>query len=279
MFNAASKSVLLSSCIALASLAASCGGSGVAPGAEALCKSIDSATAASDYATAILLLDSLDSAYPQEVKLRIEMMKQRPAIMEGLTINEIAQADSALASAKSVIDSLSPLFEHVENKALVENYYVAKAAGVKNLMGATAIEPRLDEEYAFYVIASLQGKTIGLNSLRMTIDGTSATTEVIPEGDERSIKGATGQKAVFSGKDVDALGELAAANPGKSATLTFVGRTGSKDITLTPAQTTAFADTYRYSRALNDLRFASMRREKLERQLQIARNQKANVEQ
>ena len=275
MFNVANKVSILSF-LASGMILFSCGNSHNSD-ALALRESIDSAISQSRYYDAIMLMDSLDKAYPEEVELRSDALRLRPTVMEGLTIQEISLADSALAEAEIAIEQLAPQFEHVENKALVENYYVSNTGKVKNLMTSTAVEARLDEDFTFYLIASLQGKNIGLNSITLDVDGQKASTAIIPEGDERAIYGVTGQKAVFSGPDAEEIGALAASHRGSVASITFNGRSGEKTISLTPEQTTALADTYIYSQALQNLRISKIRREKLERQLQITRNQKANI--
>lgn len=275
MFNVVNKNISFAS-VATCLLLFSCGNSHNS-GALALRESIDSAISQGKYSDAIVLMDSLDSAYPEEVELRSDVLRMRPSVIEGLTISEISLADSVLAEAEMAIEQLAPAFEHVENKALVENYYVSKAGKVKNLMNATGIEARLDEDFTFYIIASLQGKNIGLNSITLETDGQKASTNIIPEGDERSITGVTGQKAVFSGPDAEEIGALAAEHRGSNSSITFNGRSGEKTINLTSEQTAALADTYLYSQALQNLRISKIRREKLERQLQISRNQKANI--
>lgn len=275
MFNAVNKSSFMAA-LAAGLLLSSCG-KGHSPEALAIREAIDEAINQERFAQAVELMDSLNSAYPEEIELRTEVLKLRPSVMEGYTISEIAIADSALAATEMSIEQLSPSFEHIENKALVENYYVAKNGKVKNLMNATAVEARLDEDFTFYVIASLQGKNIGLNSISLEVGGETASTNVIPEGDERAISGVTGQKAVFSGPDAEEIGILASSHRDSASKITFNGRSGSKTIDLTPEQTAAIGDTYLYSKALQDLRLGRIRREKLERQLQISRNQKANI--
>lgn len=274
MYNATNKCVLAA---AAAMMMWSCGSSEKFPEARAMSESIDSAMSVGQYALAVELMDSLDKTYPLATQIRTEVLRKRPEAMEGLTLQMIAKADSVLAAAEMTIDTLSGKFEHVENKALVENYYVARDGKVRGLMNATGVEPRLDEEFTFYIIASLQGKKIGLNSISLTIGPSTASSNVIPEGDERSIVTPGGQKAVFSGPDAEELGQLAAANPGAASVLTFRGSKGEHTINLSPAQTTALGDSYKYAAAKKEQRFGSLNREKLERQLQIARNQSANI--
>ena len=245
--------------------------------AETMLSSIQSDIATGHFQQAIATMDSLDRRFPNETAIRAEAIKLRPSAIEGVTIAEIASADSAIAATNKTIDSLAGEFTHIVNPALVENYHVIKSCKKPALMTSTAIEPRVDEDYNFYIVASLQGKNIGLNSLTLTSGGLSATTNVIPEGDERSFASALGQKAVFSEIDAEELGILATKNKGNSATLTFNGRSGSKQITLSPSEVNGIADSYTFAKAHKTLLLAKIRREKLERQLQIARNQIANM--
>lgn len=259
-------------------LAGVCSCGSKTPGeAESMLQSIRDDMSAGRFDRAIVAMDSLDSRFPDATAIRSEALKIRPAAIEGATIAEIATADSTIAAVRKTIDSLSSLFDHVVNHKLVENYYVIRSARKPDIMTSTAIEPRVDEDFNFYLICSLQGKNIGLNSLTLSTGSASATTNTIPEGDERSFASALGQKAVFSEADAEDLGRLALASRGADGTLTFNGRSGSKNLRLSASDLRAIADSYQFSQAHKSLVLAQIRREKLERQLQIARNQMANM--
>ena len=181
-----------------------------------------------------------------------------------------------MAYAQMLVDSLSKMFEKISDPKLVEAYYVHKKGKVPDIMSATAVEPRLDEQFGFYIVSSLQGKNIGLNSIGLSVNGHEAYSGIIPYGDDRSFSGSNGQKTVFSGKDVEEIGILAANNP-ESGKLVFRGNKGSHTIAITQRQVVAIGDAYKYSEARKSLVSAQILREKLERKLQIARNQMANI--
>ncbi len=244
--------------------------------AEGLYSDIEQAMEDGQYEKAIILMDSMDMAYPEMTELRGRLLKMRPSAMEGWTLAEIQKADCDMAYAQMLVDSLSKMFEKISDPKLVEAYYVHKKGKVPDIMSATAVEPRLDEHFGFYIVSSLQGKNIGLNSIGLSVNGHEAYSGIIPYGDDRSFSGSNGQKTVFSGKDVEEIGILAANNP-ESGKLVFRGNKGSHTIAITQRQVVAIGDAYKYSEARKSLVSAQILREKLERKLQIARNQMANI--
>ncbi len=254
----------------------SCGSSKYNSEAEAMLQSIQTDINDGKFESALSKMDSLDKRYPHATAIRSEALKSRPKAMEGYTLQLIAKEDSAIAFAQKTLDSLHSQFTHVVNSKLVENYYVVKSARKQSLMTSTAIEPRIDEDFNFYIVCSLQGSDIGLYALELKTAGEIAKTKDIPQGDERSIKSALGQKAIFSESDAEDLGRLA-MHATTDGTITFIGRKGSKTIKLSAKEINAIGSSYIYSHTHKSLTLAKIRREKLERQLQIARNQIANI--
>jgi len=244
--------------------------------AKALLQSIQTDLNDGKFESALSKMDSLDKRYPNATAIRSEALKSRPKAMEGYTLQQIAKEDSAIAFAQKTLDSLHSQFTHVVNPKLIENYYVVKNVRKPTLMASTAIEPRVDEDFNFYIVCSLQGSDIGLYALELKTAGEIAKTKDIPQGDERSITSALGQKAIFSESDAEDLGRLA-MNATTDGTITFIGRKGSKTIKLSTKEINAIGSSYMYSQTHKSLTLAKIRREKLERQLQIARNQMANV--
>lgn len=244
--------------------------------AQAMLRDIQAEIECGQYSHALEIMDSLDSRFPAATSERSEALKLRPKAMEGYTINQISVADSILMATQQMIENLSSGFEHIVNPKLVENYYVIKSAKKANLMTSTAIEPRVDEDYNFYLVGSLTGNDIGLYAIELTIGETTARSNEIPSGDERVFTSALGTKAVFSESDAEEIGKLAADSDASKGIITFIGRKGSKKLNLTAGEVEAIGNSYLYSKAHKNLMLAKIRREKLERQLQIARNQIAN---
>jgi hypothetical protein len=270
MFNAVNKYAILG-CITLWLSACSNNTDDGNSGAEDLYNQIEAAISAKNNQLAIELIDSLNKAYPKDIKTRGMALKLKPKAIEGQTIEQIQSADAELAVLEAKVDSLGKLFEKVSSPEIVESYYVQKDTRNKSLMTSTAIEPRLSEGHEFYIEAIIQG-LIGLN--RIALD--SANSNVIPQGDDRSFATGSCELAIFAGDDAKAIGEYATTIPNKGATLTFKGTKGNRSITLNAKQVSAIANAYTYSTSYVQLQKCRMERERLERQLQIARDQIAN---
>lgn len=247
------------------------------PEAESLLSSIEQSINHGNYAEALVMMDSLDSKFPEATVIRTQSLALRPTAIEGNTLMQIATADSLIAATSQTIDSLSGKFVHIVNPALVENYYAPISANKSSLINTTVVYPRVDEEYNFYIVCSHAGKNIGLYALQLDCNGLTAKTNDIPEGDERSFSTQYGEKAVFSEADAEDLGKLAQSAMNSGGTITFLGRKGNATLKLSATDIDAIGSSYAYSQAHKDLTLAKIRREKLERQLQIARNQKANA--
>ncbi len=262
--------------ISLLPILASCSGK-TYPEAESMLTTIRQNIDQGNFADAITMMDSLDSRYPEATTVRAQVLALRPAAIEGNTIVQIASADSVIAVTTQVIDSLTGQFVHVMNPALVENYYAPISVNKSSLINTTAVYPRVDEEYNFYIVCSHAGKNLGLYALQLDCNGMTAKTNDIPAGDERSFSTQYGEKAVFSEADAEEIGKLAQSAMHVGGTITFLGRKTNATLKLSPAEIDAIASSYAFSQAHKDLTLAKIRREKLERQLQIARNQKANA--
>lgn len=230
-------------------------------------------------ARAIELLDSLNRAYPAETEVRREAMSLRPKAMEMITIQQIASTDSILLAAQAEIDRLSPEFKHIPGDDL-EGYYVyAKAYNPNFVNAAQAVEPRVnDANFMFYIAAQNRGKATGLNSIAITDrSGATCRSEAIPASSARLVNIEGAEMASFLPEEVDSLGHWCAERPQDLASVTLSGPKGSVNIKLNASQAEAFAAAYRFATAHQRRASGAIVREKLDRQLQLTREQQART--
>lgn len=228
---------------------------------------------------AIELLDSLDHAYPAETAVRREAMSLRPKAMEQITIAQIAATDSILLAAQAEIERLSPEFKHIPGNGL-EGYYVyAKAYNPNFVNAAQAVEPRVnDANFMFYIAAQNRGKATGLNAIAITDrSGATCRSEAIPASSARLVNIEGAEMASFLPEEVDSLGRWCAERPESLASVSLTGPKGSVNIKLNAAQAEAYAAAYRFAAAHQRRASGAVVREKLDRQLQLTREQQARV--
>ena len=228
---------------------------------------------------AIELLDSLDHAYPALTAVRREALPLRPRAMEQITIRQIAATDSILLAAQAEIDRLAPEFKHIPGDGL-EGYYVyAKAYNPNFVNAAQAVEPRVnDANFMFYIAAQNRGKATGLNALSIADrSGATCRSEAIPASSARLVNIEGAEMTSFLPEEVDSLGRWCAERPDALVSVSLIGPKGSASIKLNAAQSEAFAAAYRFASAHQRRSSGAIVREKLDRQLQLARDQQART--
>lgn len=236
------------------------------------------ATAAYEKGDAMLaksLLDSIDQKYNEQLEVRRLATTLRPKAIEKMTIQQIAATDSMLAQASLDAAALEPLMKHIPGGEL-EGYYVVADAYNPSFINTTGIEGRVnDDNLLYYMVAQNRGKAIGINAIQLTADGGQCRSELIPAGSPRVDIVEGGEIATFLAEEVDALGQWASENTVKGATI--VGAKGNAKVKLSEKQAAALGTAWKYANAKNRERQARIVREKLERQLQIARDQIAKT--
>ncbi len=120
---------------------------------------------------AITLLDTLNSRYPSQTEIRRKGLALRAKAMEGIAIDSISAGDKALAESTIRVRELEPGFRKVESSVGLEGYHVPKDAPTE-VMTATGIQPPCERGRPFYLVANIQGRSIGLASLEFA-DGRS----------------------------------------------------------------------------------------------------------
>lgn len=248
---------------------ASCGNS-KKDEAMQLSQSAENEVKAGNYEEAITLLDTLDTRYAAEVEVRRSAMKYRAMAVEGLTIRRISAVDDTLALLKARQEQLEMQFDYVANpgKGLGGNY-VAKSL----VKGSYDILPRINDE-GYFTISVKIGKSIGFEYITFVSKTGSASTKNIDA--QRLVKVENNEMTVLQQEDViDAVEWL--ANHDDADAYELVGSKSTLKQKLTSVMRQAIIETWQFAEVKQSYRLALIEREKLERKLQLCRNQLANV--
>ena len=256
--------------------AASCGKK-VNAEAEGLLNQARAAFESADYDGARLLLDSLQKGYPAEIELQRSGMALRPKVIEQLTIREIQQVDSAIAAEKAEADRLKSELRWVKTPGMIEGYWTYGKTSRPDFMNTTGIEPRVSEIGEFYIVSSVNPSG-GLKHTSVAVSGNGgrAAATPVPYDGESNYRIDGGEIITFSPQASDTVGSFAFNNQGAPLTLHFTG-TRERSQKLSAAQAAAIAAAYRYSKITIDARERTVNRQRLEKQLAIARDQIART--
>lgn len=266
MYNAVSKS-LFAAIIAVA--VCSCGNS-QRDAANELSLSAENEVKAGNYEAAIAILDTLDTRYASEVEVRKSAMKYRAMAVEGVTIRRITVADDTLAYLKARMDELETDFQYVENpgKGLGGNF-IAKDL----VKGSYDILPRINDEGYFTVSVKIP-RQIGFEHISFIGNGGVYSTNNV--GSNRLVTVENSEMTVLQQEDVAQTMEWLAEQTGVDR-YELVGSKSTIKQKFSPAMFKAFVETWQFAQAKQAYRLALIEREKLERKLQLCRNQLANV--
>lgn len=252
---------------------ASCSDGGQGAARELLAQA-DSALAAQNYHQALEVLDTLNSRHRDQTAVRREGLLLRARAFEGIARDSISIASDELVAASAVLDSLRPMFTHVPGPEGVTGFFLPNGTESR-IMGATALQARVDEDGLFYVVVNVSGRRPGIQCITMTDGADSYTSSAVT--DARIVDVAGSQSASFSPEDVEGMGQWLEAHPGASRASVTVRHGADVVINLTPALKKEIVRCYRFSQALQAQRRASIHREKYERMLATARDQIANL--
>lgn len=252
--------------------AAACGDSR-SDAARELCRQSESEIAAGRHYAAIGLLDTLDSRYRDLTEVRRSGMAIRARAMEGIALDSIPLYDARLAAATLAVDSMRPLFEHVDGAPGIDGYYLPKGTD-RRAFATTGIQGRVSDDGLFYIAASVAGRSIGLRARELRSGAETCTSADISPARVVTVRGS--EAASFSPEEVDVLGRWLTAHRGQ-VKLVLRGRRSDISQALSARQQKEIVDCYAYAKALQEQRTASIRREKYERMLATARDQIANL--
>lgn len=266
----------------LLALMCACGGKQENPQARELLDNANAAFEQQDYALATTLLDSLQKTFPSELGIQRESMALRPKVIEQTAILQLQQLDSLDAADTSTLTALKPALKWVKTPGMIEGYWIDAKAYNPNFMNTTGIEARVNEIGQFYIVSSVNpAGNLKHTSVTLKTGSESVTTQTVPYDGESNYRLGGGEIITFSPEQSDTIGFTAMqamnANPSATGTLIFNGAKNTKSIRLNAAQTAAIANAYRYSSAVIRARDNQVQRQKLNRTIEIARQQAAKT--
>lgn len=277
MYNVKTNIIAVAAAAALA-LASCQGKSESALAADRLVDNAQSLIESGKPAQAIAVLDSLMAQYPTEVEAGRRALTLRPRAIELQTIAEIQTTDSLIAVFSAENETVAPTMKKIDDKDLVEPYYVAASGYDPSFMNSTGIQPRVDAIGQFYILSSVTGNNLRHNSITIKSSNGEVSTEPVPYDSDSNYSIDATELVTYSPEACDTIGYFVAQNPDAAYTLVFNGDKG-KNITrkLTAAQAKGLADAWRYSRSIVKARDLTARKQMLEQRLQIARDQIART--
>lgn len=200
--------------------------------------------------SALHLLDALKKKYPDSVSLQRGALHLRTQVNDVVIARQIVENDSILASESSIKQQLSSKFKWVEEKDMVEGFWVENRLG-GILEQGTAFQPRIDKGNNIYIATIVSGKNLGYNAITVSCNGNAITT---PRAQSYSFGGH--ELVTFHGTVCDSICKMLADNMNAGATVTFVGKR-SYTISLSPEVRSAVENTYRYCRANKLVHYAT----------------------
>lgn len=267
MYNAYRHIAAAACAVAIASVAmTSCKGGADNKGAEAKI-AFDKAQNALNNGNArecISLLDSLDSRFADDTDIMKQSMQLRPKALMQITVEDMAAADSTVNVNKLMLDSLKPLMVHV-NVPGTEGYMLKSSMVDPTFMNKTGLSPRVSENGEFYLVSSVNPAG-GLShwSVSAVVGDMIATTDTVPYDGTLNFRTGNSEVITFTPAGSRGIGELIAAHEGLPVKILFNGQNGrTSSISLNAAQVDGIATAYRYARAVNEMRDATIDRDRL----------------
>lgn len=239
-----------------------CSGKKEYPEAEALYNRAQEAFDAKNYEESLALLDSLDKTPAVETRRR--GMSLRARAQEGLFVKQLAQTDSMMAVCQARAEELRSQLKWVSNP--VEGYYVAASSE----LAPSGVQARMNADGVFYIVSQLSGHGVGHTSIRLQSGGVEAASAVVGVDGERNRREGGVETVHFVGEECDSVGKFALEHRSEPVTLVFEG-SGRYSRPLTMGELAGIAEVYEVASLITRTKVASLEHQRLEQQLQIAR--------
>ena len=272
MSNAAIKFSMLGAAMG-AIVAVSCSGeSEQARAARLLYEEAESCNLAGEPEKALVLLDSIQNNYKEETDWQRAVMKLRPTIMINASEKQILAIDDSIAGLEAAYNALQPKMRRIADPRLVEPYIVDKASYNADFMKTTGIQPRVSEIGQLYFVSSANPGGINHNGFTIACDGESVTVGPVPYDGELNYRINHSEVVTYSAEQSDLAGAFVKAHAGRPMSLILTGGK-TKNIKFGSKDADAIINCYDYSQAITGARQLAVERERLNRQIEIARSQ------
>lgn len=228
--------------------------------------------------SALALIDSLDKIFPAQIDIRREGMVVRANAMTLSLEKKIFETDSLIIVYQNEVNNLMPMFEHADVPG-ANGYYYMKGAYGPDISKSDGVQARLNDiDFTYYIVAANSGEKIGISQIILSSPSGSLSSAEIPDYDSR--RGDTDKYgtdfATFSTSEADTLGAWA-FNNGNITSVTVSGSLGSREFNLAGPKADQFGNAWRLSVLGAKLVTAKRLKEKLERQVIIARDHAVNL--
>lgn len=226
-----------------------------------------------DFETAVMLLDSIDHAYPAAIDVRRKVTALRPLLMEQLTNRQLEVADSISAVSSWRLDSMKKYNQLVSN--VIENYYVPASEGKINVASTTGLHARMSPDGRFYIVASAPGH-VGLVSVAVESDGESVSTPAVSYDGERSDRSGANDVITFVEAECDEIGNFIMRHRNSPVSVTYSGNT-SRTLPLAANQKEGVATLYETAALVRECKKQEIEKQRLTRVLEVVRSQIART--
>lgn len=234
-----------------------------------------------NYENAIALIDSIDRAYPSQVECRRSAIPMRATAMKGYSEQRLMQTDSLVTVLQASIGEFTDVMHHVKGDGDLDGYYVVNTAYNPEFASSPGMQVRVsDLDYSFYIVASSGEKRIGVTQIVLSSPEGAKASAAIPDDSPRAgdIDAFGSDIASFRSEEVAELAAWAADNTSAINRLVIKGSLGEVETKLSSAQVSAIATAWRFADIASRLQQALRLKEKLEKQLVLARDQELNLE-
>lgn len=271
MYNVFNRILISASMLTLATLA-SCGDSTEKEAKE--CFQIAELQFQNEqFDSALATLDTLDSRFAKAVPVRREGLRLRPRIIEQMSLKQLETVDRQLAELIIESDKFKETLKHVPDA--FEGYYTTAELAGKVPAEKSGLYARMTPDGLFTVVASSTKSALS-EGVSLSASGSSVSTPAVPHDGERNDRSRGVEIINFMPGECDTLGTFAQAHIGEPVTLTFNGAK-TYSMPLPAEQVQALATVHAASKVFSALRRTQNEKNRLEKQLQIARSQQART--
>lgn len=225
------------------------------------------------HAEALMLLDSIDHAYPRQIEVRRDAMHLRPFVLEARALVELTQIDSMIAQTTISSEAMRDRLQRVDNP--VEPYFVSTAEVKGDVTHTPGLHARMAPDGIFSVL-SVTPAGAKHTSVRLSAGGDIAETATIPFDGELNERSSDMERITFLSAQVDTLGKFVLTHPDMPINLTFAGGK-ERTVKMDAKQIQALGEVYTAAVLFEQLRHLAMMKQQYEQQLMLARSQQART--
>lgn len=227
-----------------------------------------------NYEEVLILLDSIDHTYPDAVEVRRKAMAIRPKAIENVTIKQLSVTDSLLAVEMSKGETLCNKLVKIDNP--IEPYMIGETEKGVVFSAVAGLHSRLSPDGMLFLTVT-NDKPCGAERV-ILISGDDRMESPIIKVDGERNQLLNGREVInFTPEESNDLSEFIIMHKNAPVTLVFEGRRGSQKMNLSEVQEQAVHQTYETSRTLINCRVLNLEKQRLEKQLAVARNQIART--